>query len=58
MHQLGRPQYHEIRLDAKASDGGKLTYSVEKYPAGMKKFIKISKKGVVTLKRNAKKRNL
>lgn len=44
-----------IKLKAKASGKGKLTYKVTKYPKGMKKYIKVSKKGVVTLKKKAKK---
>lgn len=45
----------KISLKAKASGKGKLTYKVTKYPKGMKKFIKVSKKGVITLKKKAKK---
>ena len=31
-----------------------ITYKVKKYPKGMKKYISISKKGVVTFKKKAK----
>ena len=45
----------KINLKAKASGKGKLTYKVKSTPKGMKKFITVSKKGVVTLKKKAKK---
>ena len=45
----------KIKLKAKTDGKGKLTYKVTKYPKGMKKYIKVSKKGVVTLKKKAKK---
>lgn len=44
-----------IKLKAKTDGKGKLTYKVTGYPKKMKKFIKVSKKGVVTLKKKAKK---
>ncbi len=34
---------------------GKVTYKVTKYPKGGKKYIKVNKKGIVTLKKKAKK---
>lgn len=40
-------------ISAKAK--GKITYAVTKYPASGKKYIKVSKKGKVTLKKKAKK---
>lgn len=40
-------------ISAKAK--GKITYTVTKYPRSGKKYIKVSKKGKVTLKKNAKK---
>lgn len=45
----------KIKLKAKSDGKGKLTYKVYKYPKKMKKYIKVSKKGTVTLKKNAKK---
>lgn len=45
----------KIKLKAKTNGKGKLTYKVKKYPKKMKKFIKVSKKGVVTFKKKAKK---
>jgi len=44
----------KISLKTKASGKGKITYKVKKYPKGMKKYISISKKGVVTFKKKAK----
>lgn len=44
-----------FHLKAKASGKGKLTYKVVKYPKGMKKYISVTKKGKVTLKKGAKK---
>jgi len=43
-----------VKLQAK-TNAGKLTYKVKKYPAKMKKYIKVSSKGVVTFKKGAKK---
>lgn len=45
----------KVNLKAKADGNSKLTYKVTKYPKGMKKYIKVNKKGVVTLKKKAKK---
>jgi len=45
----------KVKLNAKTDGNGKLTYKVTKYPKKMNKFIKVSKKGVVTFKKNAKK---
>ena len=44
----------KISLKTKASGKGKITYKVKKYPKSMKKYISISKKGVVTFKKKAK----
>ena len=45
----------KVNLKAKADGNSKLTYKVTKYPKGMKKYIKVNKKGVVTFKKKAKK---
>lgn len=45
----------KFKLKAKTDGKGKLTYKVTSTPKKMKKFIKVSKKGVVTLKKKAKK---
>lgn len=44
-----------IDLKAKTTGNGKLSYKVTSYPKKMKKFISVSKKGKVTLKKKAKK---
>ncbi len=44
-----------IKINLKAKAQGKLTYKVSKYPAKCKKYISVSKKGVVTLKKGIKK---
>lgn len=44
-----------IRLKAKTSGDGKLTYKVSKYPKNCKKYISVSSSGKVTLKKGAKK---
>ena len=45
----------KVNLKAKSDGNSKLTYKVTKYPKGMKKYIKVNKKGVVTFKKKAKK---
>lgn len=45
----------KIKLKAKTNGGGKLSYKLKSCPKKMKSYIKISKKGVVTLKKKAKK---
>lgn len=45
----------KVKLKAKVDGNSKLTYKVTKYPKGMKKYIKVNKKGVVTFKKKAKK---
>lgn len=45
----------KVNLKAKADGNGKITYKITKYPKGMKKYIKVNKKGVVTFKKKAKK---
>lgn len=45
----------KFNLKAKESGKGKLTYKVKSTPKGMKKFITVSKKGVVTIEKNDKK---
>lgn len=45
----------KVNLKAKADGNSKLTYKITKYPKGMKKYIKVNKKGVVTFKKKAKK---
>ena len=63
LHQVGGihyeilkiQQYLKIKLNAKSNGNGKLKYKVSKYPKGTKKFITISKKGIITLKKKAKK---
>lgn len=44
-----------IKLEAKTTGDGKLTYKISKYPKNGKKCISVSKNGVVTLKKGAKK---
>lgn len=44
-----------IKLNAKTTGDGKLTYKISKYPKNGKKCISVSKKGIVTLKKGAKK---
>ena len=43
----------KIKLNAETDGKGELTYKITKYPKKMKKYISVSKKGVVTLKKNA-----
>ncbi|MCR5691626.1 MAG: hypothetical protein K6G62_05350 [Eubacterium sp.] len=45
----------KIKLKAKTSGDGKLTYSVKKTAKKLRKYIKVSKKGVITIKKKAKK---
>lgn len=45
----------KLKLKAKTDGNGNLTYKVTAYPKKMKKFIKVTTKGVVTLKKKAKK---
>ncbi len=45
----------KVKLKAKTDGKGKLTYKVIKYPKKMKKYIKVSKKGIITIRKNAKK---
>ena len=45
----------KVNLKAKADGNSKLTYKITKYPKGMKKYIKVNQKGVVTFKKKAKK---
>lgn len=44
-----------IKLNAKTDGNGALSYKVTKYPKGMKKYISVSPKGKVTLRKKAKK---
>lgn len=45
----------KIKLKAKTNGRGKLSYKVISYPKKMKKYISVSKTGVVTLKKGIKK---
>lgn len=44
----------KINLKAKAKGKAKLSYKVISYPKKMKKYIKVSSKGIITLKKGAK----
>lgn len=45
----------KLKLKAKTNGNGKLTYEVTKCPKGMSSYISVNKKGVVTIKKGAKK---
>jgi len=45
----------KINLKAKTSGNGKITYKVIQYPKKAKKYVSVSKKGVLVLKKGAKK---
>lgn len=45
----------KIKLNAKTTGDGKFIYKISKYPKNGKKCISVSKKGIVTLKKGAKK---
>lgn len=44
-----------VKLNAVTSGSGTLSYKVEKCPAGMQNYVKVTKKGVVKFKKGAKK---
>lgn len=53
-----RKKKKTLKLGVKVNDGkahGIVTYKVTKYPKGAKKYISVNKKGVVTIKKGAKK---
>ena len=47
----------KISLRARTTSDGKLQYKITKYPKGAKKYISVNKKGMVTMKKGAKKGN-
>ena len=47
----------KLSLKARTTSDGKLQYKITKYPKGAKKYISVNKKGMVTVKKGAKKGN-
>ena len=47
----------KLSLKARTTSDGKLQYKITKYPKGAKKYISVNKKGMVTMKKGAKKGN-
>ena len=47
----------KLFLKARTTSDGKLQYKITKYPKGAKKYISVNKKGMVTMKKGAKKGN-
>lgn len=47
----------KLSIKARTTSDGKLQYKITKYPKGAKKYISVNKKGMVTMKKGAKKGN-
>ncbi|SDB15293.1 hypothetical protein [Eubacterium oxidoreducens] len=54
-YSYSKTSARSFKIGASNTSGGKITYSITKYPSGGKKYIKVSSKGVVTLKKKAPK---